>query len=604
MTVTTLNRRSFFQKLRSNTEEKPVERTDFFGNKIELFAPISSQELPLVPPPTTTIALVGGLEPYTGPWDYEQAAHLLRRTTFGLKKSDLETLMSLSMDEAVDKLLGINEPAYMEPAPPVYNYYNPIDNDGYEEVTVPANLPFYDGLPALALGETWVDRPYNNDAEGYRTESFRGWWLNLMLGQGISIRERMTLFWHNHFATQTESVFYGKVCYNHNQLLRGNALGNFKELTKLVTKDVMMLFYLNGYLNNKDAPDENYARELQELFTIGKDNPDHYTEEDVVQAARVLTGWTIDWNTYYTDIQSVFYTGAHDQGDKQFSAFYNNTIIQGGTDGETELDALLTMIFDKNEVSEYLCRKLYRWFVYYHIDATTEQNVIQPLAQIFRDNNYDILPVLETLLKSTHFFDAVNKGCYIKTPVDVVIGSMRSFNMDLPSNTMWDDFVIKYFLRNFLESMQMLPGDPPNVAGWQAYRQSPQFYRMWINSNTSRNRNFYIYAMFSGGLATSQTNIMQFDAIDFASQFSDPGNAVTLIDEVTKLLLPPPVSDTMKAFLKAILLSGAQNDSYWTVAWFSYADGGIDQQMWETVLKTRLNAMLGYLMTLPEFQLA
>lgn len=593
MTVSTLDRRSFFQKLRSNTEEKKAGGTEVFGQNMNPFAPISNQELPLVPPPATTITLSGGLEPYIGPWDFEQAAHLLRRVGFGVKKSDLDLLIGMTMEQAVNYVLNIVQPAADDL--PLNNYYFPGNGqdpeDGYDD-------------PNVALGDTWVNADYDNAAEGYRTESFRGWWFDKMLHDDASVREKMTLFWHNHFATQTESVFYGKVCYQHNKLLRDHCLGNFKTLTKEVTKNVMMLFYLNGYLNVKDAPDENYARELQELFTIGKDNPDHYTEEDVVQAARVLTGWTID--SYLTDIHTIFYGPNHDTGDKQFSAFYNNTVIQGqsgNTAGEAELDALLDMIFAKNEVAEYLCRKFYRWFVYYHIDATAEANVIQPLAQMFRSNGYEIKPVIETLLKSTHFFDAVNKGCYIRTPVDIVLGSMRSFNMGIPSEIPWDDLVMKYILRNFMESQQMLPGDPPNVAGWQAYRQSPQYYRMWINSNTSRNRNFYVLAMFSGNLATSPTNILAFNPMDFASQFSDPGDPVKLIDDTLKLLLPQPLSATKKAFLKAILLSGLPSDSYWTVAWFDYVNNPTDP-MSVTVVKTRLTYMLANIMVLPEYQLA
>lgn len=593
MTVSTLDRRSFFKKLRHATEEKKQGSDAILGQKMNPFAPVRNQELPPVPPPTTTITLNGGLEPYTGSWNYEQVSHLLRRVGFGVKKSDVELLLGMTMDEAVNYVLNIVQPDVNDK--PINDYYFAGDannnEDGYNDPNVP-------------LGSSWVDADYDNAAEGYRTESFRGWWFDKMLHDDASIREKMTLFWHNHFATQTESVFYGKVCYEYNKLLRDNCLGNFKTMTKEVTKNVMMLFYLNGYLNVKDAPDENYARELQELFTIGKDNPDHYTEEDVVQAARVLTGWTID--SYLTDIKTIFYGPNHDTGDKQFSAFYGNTVIPGTTGpngGEQELDALLTMIFAKNEVAEYLCRKLYRWFIYYNIDAAAEANVIQPLAQIFRDNNYEIFPVMSTLLKSAHFFDALNKGCFIRTPVDIVIGTMRSFDMSIPSEKPWDDFVMKYILRNFMETLQMLPGDPPNVAGWQAFRQSPQFYRIWINGDTARNRHFYVAAMLSEQISSSLTNYMSFDVLGFASQFSDPSDPAALVDDTVKLLLSQPISATKKTLLKSILLSGLPSDSYWTIAWMDYVNNP-DDAMSVSVVKTRLTGMLYYIMRLPEFQLA
>lgn len=587
MTVSTLNRRSFFQKLAAR-EQSPETVKGIFG-KMRPLAPLAKQELPLVPPPTTTITLNGGLEPYAGPWDQEQVAHLLRRTGFGVKKADLDLLMGMTMSDAVDHVLNV--PAD-PPPPPVNNYHDDAN---------PNNEYDYDD-PAVPAGQTWVNADYDGDAEGLRIESYRGWWVNLMVEQGASILERMTLFWHNHFATQTAVIFYGKTNYRHNQLLRANALGNFKQFTKAITLDPMMLYYLNGFLNSKQAPDENYARELQELFTIGKENPDHYTEEDVFAAARVLTGWRVNFNASTL----AFDSNAHDTGDKQFSAFYNNTVITGGVGqagAEAELDALLDMIFAKNEVAEFICRKLYRWFIYYNIDANAEQNVIQPLAQMFRSNGYEIKPVVETLLKSTHFFDAVNKGCYIKTPVDIVVGTMRSFNLSIPSNTYWDDFAIKYTLRVVLENTQMLPGDPPNVAGWQAFRQVPQYYRMWINGDTARNRNFFIAAMFSGNIASSGTNVLRIDPIAFASQFSDPSNPVTLVDEMVKLLLPQPISDIKKTLLKNILLSGLPSDSYWTIAWFDYTSNPNDP-MSINVVNTRLTNMIAYLLLLPEYQLA
>jgi uncharacterized protein (DUF1800 family) len=594
MTVSTLNRRSFFQKLGKAMPHGAGEQGQA-GEKPNPFR-ISDQELPLVPPPTTTISLSGGLEPYNGPWDVDQATHLLRRIGFGVKKADLDLLLGMTMDTAVEKVLGIgpNVPPYIPPPPPVYNYFDDTD---------PSN-PYDYEEPNLQLGETWVtpapaDYDFNGDAEGYRIQSFRGWWLEQMVNQNASILEKLTLFWHNHFATQTASYFNGKGCYQHNNLLRSKALGNFKEMTKAVTLDPLMLIYLNGVYNTKWAPDENYARELQELFTIGKDNPDHYTEEDVVAAARVLTGWKID----YEKATMWYYAVDHDNTDKQFSAFYGNTVIPGNVNAEVELDALLDMIFEKNEVAEYLCRKLYRWFVYYHIDATTEANVIQPLAQIFRSGGYEILPVLETLLKSTHFFDAVNKGCYIKTPVDIVIGTLRSFNLGIPSQTYWDDFEMKYFLTDMLVGQQMVPGDPPNVAGWQAFRQVPLYYRMWVNSTTVRRRNEYLALLFSPYIATSDDNRLQIIPVDFAAQMSNPYDPVVMIDDMVKILLPQPLSDSKKWLLKNILLSGQSSDSYWTIAWSDYVNDP-SNEMYYSIVNTRLTNMLAYMLLLPEYQLA
>ena len=545
-------------------------------------------ELPPVPAPAAAVVLNGGLDPYTGPWEFAEAAHLIRRTMFGVKKSDVELLLTMSMEDAVDYLLDVDN-APLDP--PVNNYYY---IDGTEEFG-------YDD-PNVTFGDTWIHADYDEEAEGLRIESFRGWWVDQMVNQKVSIKEKMLLFWHNHFATQASEVFFGKYNYNHNRKLRENALGNFKHLTKVVTIDEMMLLYLNGFLNQAGDPDENYARELQELFTIGKDNPDHYTEDDVYQAARILTGWTIDFSTGLPG-DTIFYPFLHDQQDKQFSSFYDNTVIQGSADGEAELDALLDMIFAKEEVAKFMVRKIYRWFVYYHITPTVETDIIEPLAELFRNSNYEIKPVLEKLLKSEHFFDATNKGCFIKTPIDLVVGTLRSFNLSLPGTEPFDRFYHQYLQNLMLSNMQMIPGDPPNVAGWQAFRQVPQYYRIWINSDTAKNRNQYTEGLSFGVFISPSGDVLSIDQVAFASQFSTPEDPNKLIDETVNLLLPQPISDLKKTVLKNILLSGLPNDSYWTVAWLDYINNPNDPMATE-VVTIRLALMYNHILKLAEYQLA
>lgn len=582
MTVSTFDRRSFFKKW--GKKNAPKLKKGIFKNAHSLISNLGN-EMPLAPPPTTAAVLSGGLAPYIGAWEYEQAAHLLRRTMFGVKKEDIELMLTMNMEQAVDYLLDVDTTPL---DPPINNYYysDNVEEAGYEDPVVP-------------FGDTWVNAAYDEEAEGLRIESFRGWWLTQMVNQQVSIREKMVLFWHNHFATQASEVFFGRFNYLHNELLRSHVLGNFKDFTKAVTLDGMMLIFLNGFLNEKDAPDENYARELQELFTIGKDSAAQYTEEDVYQAARVLTGWSLDFSNSW---ETIFYEFNHDTGDKQFSSFYDNTIISGSLDGEAELDAMLDMIFNKQEVATFICRKIYRWFVYYDITDEVELNVIEPLAEIFRNNNYQILPVMETLLKSEHFFDAVNKGCFIKTPVDLVVGTLRTFDLQIPASTHWDGFEQQYIQNVMLANMQMVPGDPPNVAGWQAFRQFPQYYRMWINSDTARNRNFYTDILTAAAFE-SVNDAMGIDHFSFSDQFSNPSDPNVLIDETIQLLLPQPISDTKKALLKNILLSGLPNDFYWTNAWNDYVNNPNDP-MAEEVVRVRLTILHNYILKLPEYQLA
>lgn len=587
MTLSTLDRRAFLKRLRR--PEKQEGREGIFGKTKPLMPFGKSQELPLVPPASTFAVINGGLDPYGGAWGHDQAAHLLRRIGFGLKKEDLDQLVDLSMEEAVDLVLDVDS------TPPPH----PINDYHFEDPDDPQNSIID---PDVAPGEEWLDAPYNGDLEGVRIESYRGWWFDLMINQGPSIREKLVLFWHHVLSTQSESIFWGKTNYVHNALLRQHVLGNYKEMVKQVTIDPMMLFYLNGFLNHKDAPDENYARELQELFTVGKDNGQGYTEEDVFQAARILTGWRINFDNSTT----FFSWQEHDMGDKQFSSYYNNTVINGSADGEAELDALLDMIFTNDDVALFICRKLYRWFVYYNITEEVEQDVIAPLAQIFRDNDYDIKPVIETLLKSEHFFDAANQGCYVKTPVDLVIGTLRSFNLDLTGSNLWNQFVLKYVVGAQMFDMQMLPGDPPNVAGWQAFYQSPQYYRMWINSDTARNRNTYTDLLLFNVLEVGEDpeiDVLGIDNIEFVSQFDNPGDPVQLVEDVTRLLLPQPVSEEKKDHIKSILLSGLPADFYWTTAWSEYLADPSDPMSFE-VVNVRLFAMLRHVLRLAEYQLA
>lgn len=556
------------------------------------FEKLSKKGMPAFPPaqptpdpadwPADAVALSGDLTPYAGPWDFERAAHLLRRATFGVKKAQVDQLLSLgSAQAAVDFVLNLPS---TQPDPPVNNYNNPDYTD-----------------PSVASGETWVNAypDFANGNEAYRVESWRGWWLNLMIDGEANIREKMTLFWHNHFATQTSAVLIGRLVYNYNRRLREGCLGNFKALARTITLDQMMLVFLNGYLNDKSAPDENYARELQELFTIGKDTPAQYTEDDVVAAARVLTGWRINPLSLdvYLDIN------AHDAGNKLFSAFYNNTEITGSINGDAELDALLDMIFDKDEVALFICRKLYRFFVYYVIDQTVEDTIIAPLAQLFRDNDYDVKPVMETLLKSEHFFDAYNKGCYIKNPLDLVVGVLRNFNQPLDTTELYDSFVLPLNINYYTNTLQMLPGDPPSVAGWDAYRQAAVYYRYWITADTIRNRNVYSDVLTLLGVELESGYQFEVDNVAFAAQFDNPGDPVQLVNDIVRLLLPVDLSPTKKFLLKSILLSGQISDFYWTDAWYAYINNPGDVMAYETV-HTRLALLNKYVMSLPEYQLA
>jgi uncharacterized protein (DUF1800 family) len=431
----------------------------------------------------TPFRTTSGINTYTGAWTEQEVIHLLKRTMFGAKKADITYFKSRTMSQAVDELLT---PAAPDPAVPVKEYVT----------SVTATTP--DGN--IAQGSTWIN-DINSDGtvQSQRRASYKKWWTGVMINQDRSIREKLNMFWIDHFGNESNDVGNANWVYKQHALIRQNALGNFKNLVRDITKDVAMLRYLNGYLNQAAAPDENYGRELLELFTVGKGPDSHYTENDVKEAAKVLTGWQINGTTY----NSQFNSGRHSAVNKTFSSFFNNTVITGrtgATAGDIELNDLVAMVFAQQEVAKFIVRKIYRWFVYYSIDANTETNVITPLADIFRNGNYETKPLLTALFKSEHFFDVLNRGCMIKTPADQVIGSLREMNAPFPVLSDWDS---NYGLWNTFYSWMVNMGqnlhDPPNVSGMPAYYQEPSFHEIWINSDSLPKRNQFTDIMITTG---------------------------------------------------------------------------------------------------------
>lgn len=529
-----------------------------------------------------------GIETYTGDWTVRQMAHLLKRTMFGSTKADLSALKDMTMTQAVDLLLS-SAPV---PEPPVVDY-----NDASEGIED----------PDVAFGETWVDAARNGDFEGLRITSLKSWMIRNMANQGISIHEKMNLFWHNLIPTQIWGVFLSGASYQYLSLTRAHALGNFKSLIKDVTIDPSMLLYLNGAFNSKQAPDENYGRELQELFCIGKGPNARFTEEDVQLAARVLTGWSIDWDDIDRPgiIESRFNFWAHDTSDKVFSSFYGNRVIEGkeGDAGAEELDELLEMIFDNDEVALYICRRLYNFFVYSEIDAAAEQNVIVPLAEILRANDFNIKPVLEALFKSAHFYDEINIGAMIKNPADWVIGVWRTIGVDgMDPN---DSFLTyRQYLSMIwtLSGIGMEMGDPPSVSGWPAYYQTPQFDKSWINTDTITKRANYTDSLFSWGFWVYDDEIAKVDLTKFLETLDNPYDPTALIEEVSTLLFGIAPSQDSISNVRSILLSGQQEDYYWTDAWVAYQDDKENQEA-KLVVRNRLVPAFTYLLQLAEAQL-
>jgi uncharacterized protein (DUF1800 family) len=567
---------------RTELSSKPMEKS-MDSNQDPIFKKYANKTLP-----TGLMKTTAGLNLYTGAWTETEVLHLLRRCTFSPNSTMVQTLLTLNPSQAVD-LLFTNATNTIT-TPPINDY----------------NTATYTDPTGIALGAPWVNAAYGDSTVNYkRGISMKAWWLKQMINNNNSILEKMVLFWHNHFSTELGTVPDARVYYKHLELIRTYALGNFKTFTRQMTTDVCMLYYLNGYLNTNTSPDENYARELQELFTIGKENTPNYIEDDVKAAAKVLTGWRI--NTTTTIPTAYFDSTKHHTSNKQFSSFYGNAVIpyQSGANGALETDVLIDMLFSKQqEVAKFICRKLYRFFIYYTIDSTVETNVIAPLAQIFINNNWDIVPVLKTLFKSEHFFELNSKGCIIKSPIDFLVGIFNTFKVDVPATmTDYNKSLIYNYVRSYGSLIAQDIGDPPNVSGWPSYYQVPEFHELWINSNTLPKRMVFSDMMLNSGFTAGSGTTIKIDYLNFVSQIPNADDPVLLVDYLCNLLLGISISQTKKDALRVNnLLSGQTSNYYWTNAWTAYVANPNTANT--NIVKPRLLGLLLELTRLPEFQLS
>lgn len=527
---------------------------------------------------------MASLNAYSGIWGRKQVTHLLKRTLFGAKPSDIQYFSGKTLSQSVNELLTLSA---SPPAPPV-NHYEGMDLGGGQFMKDAENIP---------KGQTWVNGTYGDGTTNFlRAESLKAWWFANQLNQGRSIEEKLILFWSNHFVTELRAGGGATAAYRMVELFRKYAFSPLKTLMIEVTKNPQMCHYLNGYLNTKNSPDENYARELQELFGVGKGPDSKYTESDVKEAARVLTGLSINWQAQ----QFAFYESLHDTGDKQFSPFYNNKVIKGrtGNDGLKELDELVDMILATDECARFICRKIYKFFVNYDINADVERDIIIPLANLYRSNGYNLKPVLEKLFNSEHFFELTIISAYIKTPLDLMVGFCRESGVEQPGPDpiekrykFWLDLYYATGIQN-----QFL-GDPPNVAGWPAFYQSPLFYETWINSDTYPKRVTYPIYFLYGGFSGS------FDTLRFAAQYasvSDPVQFVAdLCTSIYTMDVSQPAQDSMRV---QILQGGLPSESYWTSAWNTYLQDPGNATS-KAVVVNRINQLLSYLIQSPQYQL-
>lgn len=579
------------------------------------------------------------IKAYNGTLTPEKASYLLRRTMFGVTNADLQKLKNLTPTQAVDLLLTPTDPNYLN-IPPLNNY-------SFEEPTEKNNYTasLKTDEKGLAIGQSWL----NTISEPtlllsiMRGKSLLSWWYNNLINQPTNITEKMTFFWFNHFAIEANEVGQPNLIYDYIQLFRKNALGNFKTITKEVTKMPAMLKYLNGYLNSKAAPDENYGRELQELFTLGKGKDSKYTEADVKQAARVLTGYRYTLDHKKDILQPYTDPEQHDTGDKTFSDFFGNKTIKGraGVQGmEQELDDLLNMIFDNNEVALFLCRRFYLFFVHANITPQIEETVIKPLAQIFKTSNYEIKPVIETLLKSNAFFN--NNQTFIKNPLDYMVGMLRTFEVpfpELPAQNPRPEQIITayraYFLVHQILEADMLfnIANPPSVSGWPAYYQAPMYDQAWISVFTysTRIHNATKFCNLTGGTQKQKDNLRikllyppksdikpnDFPTYDSATntynmrnywvfqpqflqvvkKWENPEKAESIVNKAITILYAVPIQNSFKN----TLLQTLNQNTDWNADWNNYTQNSQDPQK-QIIVQTKLKNFFELILTQAEYQ--
>lgn len=342
------------------------------------------------------------------PFDRRAAAHLFRRAGFSATFSELDQSVTRGPQATVQRLLAGET----------------------------GNEAFTDGMQRFATSVLGRDS----------TEALASWWLYRMRHTPAPLLEKTTLFWHGHFATSAAKVDDAKMMLRQNELLRKHAFGDFGALVKDISRDPAMLYYLDSGTNRKTRPNENFAREVLELFCLA---PGNYTEKDIQQLARCYTGWEIQHNEFKFNVYQ------HDEG--------NKTIF--GHTGNYDGDSALPLILEQPAAATFICTKLVRFFVADEAYQTPEY--IEPLAQQLRKSQYQIRPTLETILSSRLFFAPEVRGAKVRSPVELTVGLLRSF--DAGANLQE--------LVQGLRGLGQLPLFPPNVKGWNGGRQ-------WINAST------------------------------------------------------------------------------------------------------------------------
>jgi uncharacterized protein (DUF1800 family) len=445
------------------------------------------------------------------PWSLKWAGHLHRRAAFGATREELQAALRDGLPSTFNRL--------------------------------------FDGDPSRAAQDKNLAREGSEIAQRNDALNVRAWWVERMLHGGQPLREKMVLFWHNHFATSISKVQSALLMYKQNELLRKYALGKFRPFLLEVSKDPAMLVWLDSNSNVKGKPNENYAREVMELFSLGVGN---YTEKDIREAARAFTGWHADGDRF------AFKPDLHDDGQK--------TVL--GRTGNLNGDDVVAAVLDRPATARYLVRKLYRFFV--SESHQPPDALLQPLADSFSKSDYDIAGLVRTLLRSRHFFSDHAYRQRVKSPVEFVLGCVRATESRVVTP------------RALVARMELLGQHlfaPPNVKGWEGGTA-------WLNTATVVARHNFAHGLCMGG---GELNL------------GDPQAAIAIAPDPAGMARRAGITspEALVAFYADIMLQGDIDKAARAklVAHVAGKEEGPERDQ-------RIREMIHALMTMPEYQLA
>ena len=540
-------------------------------------------------------AIAGGIEKYTGEWGDAQKKHLLNRSLMGYAKYHLDDLQGLSLDEAIDLIFQAEELPL-----PINDYYPDTPQSVYDELNRNLGESEFKVEP-VPPGETWVEAGFPGNSGPFMIQqSLNVHLLKNQLRQKTSIHWKLCFFLHNLLPTSAEAGASAKAEWQYNNTIFKSAFQSYKQTIIDISTDPNMLWYLNLQFSKVENPDENFAREIQELFTVGKGPNANYTESDVKAFAKIFVGWESDFLSHEKpgEIKTRFSWWNHDSSDKQLSSFYGNKLIRGRNreNGAEEFYELIDIIFENEELPLYICRRLYQFFLYPDIDDNAEKNIIIPMAKIFSESEFSLVEPLKLLFKSEHFFASENFNSMIKSPLEFVYGTLKFFGFqkedyytklrnydnngndyDLPVEIKDEITRDYYFYKRFLYNVYITGcefGTPPSVSGWPPYYQAPVYDLFWINSQTISNRanlaNEFRWDIYIRD-DTNNNSMVKYE-VDYAeiiSNFENPNDINSVVEQFLEHLFTVNVSQEQKDDLTQIIL-GSINSSYYTELYNRY----------------------------------